>query len=68
MSDLLKTPDLGTLAIMTMPDRDGTWLCAETMTDTWPLARFESIEGVRRFIELFALARSVSHAQGQSGI
>lgn len=57
-----------TLVVETLDGIDGVWLCADDNTSCTPLARFASETAARRFIELFALARSVSHAQGQSGI
>ena len=44
---------------------DGSiWLCANDRISSMPLARFESKQAAQHFIDLFALARSVSHARG----
>lgn len=57
-----------TFTTETLPDREGVWLCIDNSQTLIPLARFESEDAVRCFNEALALARSVSHAQGQLGI
>jgi hypothetical protein len=44
------------------------WLCANDLSNSVRLARFESFDAAKRFTEMLALARSVSHAQGALGI
>jgi hypothetical protein len=44
------------------------WLCANDLSNSVRLARFESFDAAKRFTEMLALAKSMSHAQGSLGI
>jgi hypothetical protein len=44
------------------------WLCANDLSNSVRLARFESFDAAKRFTEMLALAKSMSHAQGALGI
>lgn len=46
----------------------GLWLCADDGKSVVPIARFVSDAAAEQFTSLFAVAKSVAYAQGQSGI